>query len=153
MAHAEGVKLGSSGEDRLAVVSPAPAMETQAASEAGASGEGFTRVRRRKKRVGEPREGPMETGGGPPPKKRPDFPPLRGDALGVSPSLGLTQLLCCRKELEGRLFQRCIPNWLATLLLQQGSAVEIWTTWGLFPFTGSSITSCFFKDLLRALGS
>ncbi|XP_066496408.1 RNA-binding protein PNO1 [Tiliqua scincoides] len=47
--------------------------ETQTASE------GFTRVRRRKRRAG---EGPMETGGGPPPRKRPDFPPLRGGVLG-----------------------------------------------------------------------
>ncbi|KAH0621845.1 hypothetical protein JD844_023513 [Phrynosoma platyrhinos] len=41
--------------------------------------EGFTRVRSRKRR----REGAMETeGSGPSPGKRPDFPPLRGEALG-----------------------------------------------------------------------
>ncbi|CAI5769184.1 RNA-binding protein PNO1 [Podarcis lilfordi] len=61
---------GSAGESGVA------AMEAQAA------GEGFTRVRKRKRRACERQEGAMETAEGPPPLKRPDFPPLRGEALG-----------------------------------------------------------------------
>ncbi|XP_061478203.1 RNA-binding protein PNO1 [Rhineura floridana] len=60
---------------------PPVAMGTRAASEGG-DGEGFASVRKRKRRTGERREGPMETGEGPLPRKRPDFPPLRGEALG-----------------------------------------------------------------------
>nr|XP_056712780.1 RNA-binding protein PNO1 [Euleptes europaea] len=60
----------------------ASAVQERLAAAAGEAG-GFTRVRRRKRRAGEPAEAPMETGGGPPlPRKRPDFPPLRGEALG-----------------------------------------------------------------------
>ncbi|KAF7249467.1 RNA-binding protein PNO1 [Varanus komodoensis] len=46
--------------------------------EDGAGGEGFTSVRKRKRRAAEV---PMDTSGGPTPRKRPDFPPLRGEAL------------------------------------------------------------------------
>ncbi|XP_020671533.3 RNA-binding protein PNO1 [Pogona vitticeps] len=70
--------MEGAGEARLPT---APvAMDTQAPGEgAGAPGEGdFTSVCKRKRR----REGAMETSGCPLPRKRPDFPPLRGDALG-----------------------------------------------------------------------
>ncbi|XP_060640195.2 RNA-binding protein PNO1 [Anolis sagrei] len=55
------------------------AMETQPPREGENGGEGFSSVRRRKRR----REGgAMDTSEGPRPVKRPDFPPLRGEALG-----------------------------------------------------------------------
>uniref|UniRef100_A0A8D0GQX5 RNA-binding protein PNO1 n=1 Tax=Sphenodon punctatus TaxID=8508 RepID=A0A8D0GQX5_SPHPU len=63
---------------------PAVAMETAPQREAG----GFTKVRRRKRRAAaEPWEesdgaaAPMEVAGGARPSKRPDFPPVSGDAL------------------------------------------------------------------------
>ncbi|XP_060119581.1 RNA-binding protein PNO1 [Heteronotia binoei] len=65
------------GSSALEEPLPPAAMETKGAGEAG----GFTSVRRRKRRAGDVA---METagGGGPPPGKRPDFPPLSGEALG-----------------------------------------------------------------------
>ncbi|XP_053140469.1 RNA-binding protein PNO1 isoform X2 [Hemicordylus capensis] len=77
MAQVGSSRGGSSSEDRLAW--PPAAMETQASGVVGAGGEGFTSVRKRKRRA---REGPMETEGTPLPRKRPDFSPLRGEALG-----------------------------------------------------------------------
>nr|XP_060640195.1 RNA-binding protein PNO1 [Anolis sagrei ordinatus] len=57
------------------------AMETQSPREGGGEngGEGFSSVRRRKRRR---QGGAMDTSDGPRPVKRPDFPPLRGEALG-----------------------------------------------------------------------
>ncbi|KAL8173325.1 UNVERIFIED_CONTAM: pre-rRNA-processing protein pno1 [Gekko kuhli] len=54
---------------------------TEAAEEGAGEAGGFTSVRRRKRRAG---DAAMETGaaGGPLPRKRPDFPPLSGEALG-----------------------------------------------------------------------
>uniref|UniRef100_A0ACB8GEN2 Pre-rRNA-processing protein pno1 n=1 Tax=Sphaerodactylus townsendi TaxID=933632 RepID=A0ACB8GEN2_9SAUR len=65
---------GSAVDDKLL---PEAMAVAEAAGEAG----GFTSVRRRKRRAGEPAEAPMETGQAPLPRKRPDFPPLRGAAL------------------------------------------------------------------------
>ncbi|XP_054853591.1 RNA-binding protein PNO1 [Eublepharis macularius] len=64
----------SGAEERL--VGPPDTVEMAQAEE------GFVSVRRRKRRAGEQREAPMETGGGPLPRKRPSFPPLGADGLG-----------------------------------------------------------------------
>lgn len=68
------MEMESAGEERLPL--PPTEMETQTHQE------GFTKVIKRKRR----REPQMDTNESPVPRKRPDFPPLSGEALAVSDS-------------------------------------------------------------------
>lgn len=82
--------METAGEERLPL--PPTEMETQTHQE------GFTKVLKRKRR----REPQMDTNESPVPRKRPDFPPLSGEALAVSDSwrgcAGLTEVEKGRQE-------------------------------------------------------